>query len=115
MSGRTAEFNVSGTCTKQFQKDEAGEGHSHAPRRTPHPHRSLALCRYRLPGPHTSGSGHHTPNVPHAHSVSRKNGKIKLRLEFSPAQKMAKKARLKSSFATNLAPTATRMQRRAPQ
>src|SRR5262245_19749 len=112
MGGRTAEFDSAERALKQFKKDEAGEGRSHAPRRTPHPHRSLALCRYRLPGPHTSGSGHHTPNVPHADSVSRKNGKIKLRLEFSPAQKMAKKARLKSSFATNLASTATRMQRR---
>ena len=29
-------------------------------------------------------------NVPHADRVSRNNGKIKLRLEFSPAQTMAK-------------------------
>jgi hypothetical protein len=89
-----------------IKKDEAGEGHSHAPRRYPSP-ASLAgalSLTHRLPGPHTSGSGHHTPNVPHTDSVSRKNGKKKLQPEFSPAQKMAKKARLNRRSPQTLRP-----------
>src|SRR5258707_9847948 len=77
-----------------IKKHEAGEGHSHAPRRYPSP-ASLAgapSLTHRLPGPHASGGGHHTPNIPHDDRVSRNNGKKKLPLEFSPAQTMAKKS-----------------------
>src|SRR5512133_2320745 len=61
---------------------------------TPHPHRSRRSVANSPPAkvPTQAGSGHHTPNVPHIDSVSRNNGKIKLRLEFSPAQTMAKKS-----------------------
>jgi hypothetical protein len=74
---------------------------------TPHPHRSLAALSqtHRLPSPHAGGSGHHTPNIPHVHNVSRNNGKIKLRLEFSPAQTMAKKSS-RLSLPANIARTA---------
>jgi hypothetical protein len=88
---------------KQSIKYEAGEGHLTPLGAAPHPHRSLALCRYRrLPSPHASEGGHHTPNIPHTRSVSRNNGKKKLRLEFSPAQTMAKKSSL--SLLPNVAP-----------
>src|SRR5262249_15226461 len=79
---------------REPKKYEAGEGHLTPLGATPHPRRSLALCRSLPPVkvPHTSGGGHRTPNIPHAGRVPRNNGKKKLRLEFSPAQTMAKKS-----------------------
>src|SRR5262249_9278312 len=53
--------------------------------------RSVASCR--LPkSPHKRRRTLRTPNIPHARSVPRNHGKKKLRLEFSPAQTMAKKS-----------------------
>src|SRR5262249_53650721 len=47
----------------------------------------------RLPkSPHKRRRTSRTPNIPHARSVPRNHGKKKLRLEFSPAQTMAKKS-----------------------
>src|SRR6516165_7839142 len=75
------------------RKIRSAGGPSHAPGRYPSP-ASLAgaVAPYRLLSPHTSGGGHRTPNIPHAGRVPRNNGKKKLRLEFSPAQTMAKKS-----------------------
>src|SRR5262249_53433598 len=53
--------------------------------------RSVASCR--LPkSPHKQRRTSRTPNIPHASNVPRNHGKKKLRLEFSPAQTMAKKS-----------------------
>src|SRR5262249_41662911 len=79
---------------KRPKKYEAGEGYLTPLGATPHPHRSLALCRFLPPVkvPTQAGRTSRTPNIPHAGSVPRNHGKKKLRLEFSPAQTMAKKS-----------------------